>query len=126
VLFIGEGANGQLASLIRSVDGAVLIVTESDEGLARGSVINFVTTEERVRFEVALKPASVRSLTLGSGLLSVALNVRKDSRAGLPTFASRGVMPLAALQFERFARTVATSEGRSTRLQFQLAAPAGA
>jgi hypothetical protein len=38
-----------------------------------------VIADRRVRFEVALMPASARSLTIASGLLSVAINVRKDS-----------------------------------------------
>ena len=80
VLFIGEGANARLQRIIRSVEGSVLIVTEAEDGLAHGSVINFVIAERRVRFEVALQPAAARSLTIASGLLSVAINVRKDSR----------------------------------------------
>jgi hypothetical protein len=80
VLFLGEGVNARLQRIIRSVDGAVLIVTEAEDGLSHGSVINFVIAERRVRFEVALLPAAARSLTIASGLLSVAINVRKDSR----------------------------------------------
>jgi hypothetical protein len=81
VLFIGQGANARLAQLIRAASGPVLIVTEAEDGLSRGSIINFVVSERRVRFEIALAPAASRSLTLGAGLLSVALNVRKDSRS---------------------------------------------
>jgi len=79
VLFVGEGANAQLRQITRSVEGPVLVVTEAEDGLERGAVINFVVVERRVRFEVALGAASARNLALGSGLLSVALNVRKDS-----------------------------------------------
>jgi hypothetical protein len=57
----------------------VLVVTESEDGLSSGSVINFVIADRRVRFEVALGPANARSLSIASGLLSVAINVRKDS-----------------------------------------------
>lgn len=80
VLFLGESVNARLQRIIRSVEGPVLIVTEAEDGLAHGSVINFVISERRVRFEVALLPAAARSLTIASGLLSVAINVRKDSR----------------------------------------------
>lgn len=79
MLFIGEQANSRLQRIIRSVEGSVLVVTEAEDGLSQGSVINFVIAERRVRFEVALGPAAARSLTIGSGLLSVAINVRKDS-----------------------------------------------
>jgi hypothetical protein len=80
VLFIGDAANARLAQLVKAAAGPVLVVTEAQDALARGSVINFVVSERRVRFEIALAPAAARSLTLGAGLLSVALNVRKDSR----------------------------------------------
>jgi hypothetical protein len=79
VLFLGEHLNNRLARVIRAVEGPVLIVTEAEDGLAHGSVINFVIADRRVRFEVALSPAAARSLVIGSGLLSVAINVRKDS-----------------------------------------------
>jgi hypothetical protein len=95
VLFIGEGANARLPQLIRAATGPVLVVTEAEEALARGSIINFVVNERRVRFEIALAPAAARSLTLGAGLLSVALNVRKDSR--MPEFvhfAALGGLPV--------------------------------
>lgn len=79
VLFIGEQANNRLPRIVRSVEGPVLVVTESEDGLSQGSVINFVISDRRVRFEVGLGPAAARSLSISSGLLSVAVNVRKDS-----------------------------------------------
>jgi hypothetical protein len=92
VLFLGESVNARLQRVIRSVEGPVLIVTEAEDGLAQGSVINFVIADRRVRFEVALVPAAARSLGIASGLLSVAINVRKDTQlrhspVDLPAFA---------------------------------------
>jgi hypothetical protein len=94
VLFIGEQANNRLQRIIRAVDGPVLVVTEADEGLSHGSIINFVIADRRVRFEVALGPAAARSLTIGSGLLSVAINVRKDS------LLNEGRFPYALARFK--------------------------
>lgn len=97
VLFIGEQANSRLQRITRAVEGPVLIVTESEDGLSQGAVINFVIAERRVRFEVALLPASARSLAIASGLLSVAINVRKDSRAPLaPQGGALSRLPVAA------------------------------
>jgi hypothetical protein len=79
MLFVGGTLTPRHERWIRSLDGAVLVVTESDEALSRGSIINFVVTERRVRFEVSIDAANARSLSLASGLLSVALNVRKGS-----------------------------------------------
>ena len=84
VLFIGAAASARIGALARATQGPVLIVSEGENALAQGSIINFVVNERRVRFEVALAPAATRSLSLGAGLLSVALNVRKDSGLALP------------------------------------------
>ena len=54
---------------------AVLIVTEAEGALAQGSVINFVVSGGRVRFEVSLDAAEKRRLKLSSRLLSVAQSV---------------------------------------------------
>jgi hypothetical protein len=87
VVYIAEAANAQLRPLVRSVEGPVLVVTDSEDGLAAGGVINFVLVEGRIRFEVSLANAGARALSLGSGLLSVALNVRKGSMLPLPSIA---------------------------------------
>jgi hypothetical protein len=54
----------------------VLIVTEAPDGLERGGMINFVTTD-RVQFEVAISNASKAGIHLNARLLSVAIRVRK-------------------------------------------------
>jgi hypothetical protein len=58
----------------------VLTVTESDNGLQQGSVINFRLVEDRVRFEVSLPAAEKCGLKLSSRLLSVAYHVLKGSQ----------------------------------------------
>jgi hypothetical protein len=78
-LFIGQAANARVAQISRTVPGAVLIVTEAENGLAQGGIINFLIADGKVRFEVGLRGAEKRALRLSARLLSVALNVRKDS-----------------------------------------------
>jgi hypothetical protein len=53
----------------------VLTVTESDEGLALGSIINFVVADNKVRFDVAPPPSARAALKVDSRLLSVARRV---------------------------------------------------
>lgn len=53
----------------------VLVVTESEGALGRGSMINFVIVERRVRFEIALDAAEMSGLRLSSRLLAVAQKV---------------------------------------------------
>jgi hypothetical protein len=97
-LFIGQSANARLAQIAKAVPGAVLIVTEAENGLTQGGVINFLIAEGRVRFEVGLRGAERRTLRLSARLLSVALNVRKDSMR--PPFADVVARLLPRLSFE--------------------------
>ena len=75
VVFIGKGESSQLATLVRSVPSNVLIVTESDDALQQGSIINFIIVEGQVRFQVSLDAARRRNIQLSSRLLSVAQTV---------------------------------------------------
>jgi hypothetical protein len=58
----------------------VLTVTEVENGLLQGSVINFRVVEDRVRFEVSLPAAEKNNVRLSSRLLSVAYQVQKGSQ----------------------------------------------
>ncbi|MEP6874235.1 MAG: YfiR family protein [Burkholderiales bacterium] len=76
VLFVGQAAGAAFPSLISaSKGGALLAVTESEEALAQGSMINFVVVDNKVRFDVAPGPAELRNLKISSRLLTVARRV---------------------------------------------------
>ena len=77
ILFIGRAESARLAQWVQSAQPlSVLTVSESDGALAHGSVINFVLSDRRVRFEVALDAAEKSRLKLSSRLLAVAQQVR--------------------------------------------------
>ena len=76
VLVVGRRASGALAQ-VEPLPG-LLVVSEVESGLERGAVINFVRSDARVRFEVALDAAARRALKISSRLLAVAQNVRRD------------------------------------------------
>ncbi len=80
MLFIGADAPRSMSLLRAAQQQGVLTVTESDNGLQQGSVINFRLVEERVRFEVSLPAAEKSGLKLSSRLLSVAYHVLKGSQ----------------------------------------------
>jgi len=80
MLFVGADAQRGTALLRAAQQQGVLTVTESDNGLQQGSVINFRLVEERVRFEVSLPAAEKNGLKLSSRLLSVAYHVLKGSQ----------------------------------------------
>lgn len=75
MVFVGKEESAQLAAIVRTAPRNALIVTESEDGLRQGSVINFVVVDGHVRFEVSLEAAQRRNIRLSSRLLSVAHNV---------------------------------------------------
>lgn len=80
LLFIGAGESDHAAGLLRAAQQAgVLSVTETENGLQAGSVINFRLIDQRIRFEVSLEAAEKSRLKLSSRLLSVAYAVLKGN-----------------------------------------------
>ncbi len=76
VLFIGASERAQLGRILADAEGLPLLtVTESEEGLERGSMINFVAAQAKVRFDIALAPAERSGLRISARLLSVARRV---------------------------------------------------
>jgi hypothetical protein len=80
VLFIGRSDGGRLAEILAAARGRPLLtVTESEEGLELGSMINFIVIEDKVRFDVAPPPAESGSLKISARLLGVARKVVSKS-----------------------------------------------
>lgn len=76
VLFIGHSESTRLKEIAQVAQSrAILTVTESDGALSNGSVINFVVSGMRVRFEISLAAAEKSGLRLSSRLLAVATQV---------------------------------------------------
>jgi hypothetical protein len=80
LLFVGGADAVRVRSVLRSAPAApILLVTEAEDGLRQGSVINFRIVEERVRFDVSLAAADKNSIKLSSRLLTVANQVYKGA-----------------------------------------------
>jgi hypothetical protein len=76
VLFIGRANGVRTADILAAARGQpMLTVTESDDALGLGSMINFVTVDGKVRFEVAPKAAGQGRLTISARLLAAAYKV---------------------------------------------------
>src|SRR5712692_8428740 len=76
MLFVGRSETGRLGEVLAAARGhAVLTVTESEDAIASGSMINFVAVDDKVRFDVALPPAERGQLKISSRLLAVARKV---------------------------------------------------
>lgn len=78
LLFVA-GDSTRAARTLRAATGAMLLVSECDEGLQYGSVINFKVVDERVRFDVSLDAAEKNNVRLSSRLLNVANHVQKGN-----------------------------------------------
>ncbi len=76
MLFIGREESAKLKRLQDSLPSRpVLTVTDAAGALAAGSVINFVTVDDRVRFEVSLAQAELSGLKISARLLGVAQKI---------------------------------------------------
>lgn len=81
VLFLGkQRGDARVREALAQVKGPVLVVTDLENGLRAGSVINFSADEGRVRFSISLAAAEARSLKLSARLLAVAQAVEGTAR----------------------------------------------
>ena len=80
LLFVGGGDAWRVRNVLRSLQPApMLLVTEAEDALRHGSVINFRIVEERVRFDVSLEAADKNGIKLSSRLLTVANQVHRGT-----------------------------------------------
>ena len=76
MMFIPDSEKARLREWIRQAPRQALVVTESEDALTQGSVINLLLVEGRVRFEISLEAAEKRGLRMSSRLLAIAQGVR--------------------------------------------------
>jgi hypothetical protein len=67
----------QFARLMRAKPA--LMLTDTPNALAQGSMINFMLVQQRVKFEISLDEVERHGLKLSSRLLAVAHSVRKGT-----------------------------------------------
>lgn len=80
VIFIGGSDSSRLTEILAATKGQpILTVTESEQALALGSVINFVVIDDKVRFDVAPPPTDPGNLKVSARLLAVARKVIPNS-----------------------------------------------
>jgi hypothetical protein len=76
ILYVAEGRAQLLRELRPQGRSALLLVTAEEGGLGDGSVINFLTVDSNVRFEVSLAAAERWGLKISADLLGVAVRVQ--------------------------------------------------
>jgi len=76
ILFVARTNSGALAEMLAALKGRpVLTITESDEAIAAGSMVNFVVVDDRVRFDIGLQAAEQSSLKISGRLLALARKI---------------------------------------------------
>jgi len=81
IVYVAAGHADLLRNLMLPKTGlSVLLVTDEEGGLSSGSILNFLTVDRNVRFEVSLTAAQRWRLKISSELLGVAIRVQ--GRAG--------------------------------------------
>lgn len=77
VLYLGALEKTALQEMLAASRGlALLTVSDSDEVYAMGSMINFVMADDKVRFDVALKPVAQAHIRISARLLLAAYRVQ--------------------------------------------------
>jgi hypothetical protein len=76
ILYIGTGGGAEWSrEWLASARGLPVLTVTDSERHPRGSVINFIVVEDRVRFDISREAAERNGLQLRSALLSVARQV---------------------------------------------------
>lgn len=80
VLFLGQQNKALVSELLAACHGnAILTVTDAADTYALGSMVNFLMSEDKLRFEVALKPVGISRLKISARMLSAAFKVSPAS-----------------------------------------------
>lgn len=80
ILFVREAAAASINTGTERELAPMLVVMESVGAFDRGSVINFVVDDGKVRFDVSLEAADKRGLKISSQLLTVARRIVERPR----------------------------------------------
>ena len=81
IVYVAAGHAQVLRTLNPVTDGhSMLLVSDEEGGLGDGSVVNFLTIDRNVRFEVSLTAADRWGLKISSELLGVAVRVQGTGR----------------------------------------------
>jgi hypothetical protein len=75
MLFVGHGESRATEAIRAAQRAGIVTVSDADRGLELGSVINLVSAEDRIAFEVSLDAAERTGVTISSRMLSVARRV---------------------------------------------------
>ena len=77
ILFIGEEESSSLKKIAILTAGAAILIISESEGLAlKGSCINFITVDERLKLEINKSNVEQRNLHIASELLELGIIIK--------------------------------------------------
>lgn len=77
MIYVGPSVTAGLPQLVKAAQQhRTLVVSDTEKGLEKGAMINFVELDRRIKFEISVPAAEQAGLKLSSRLLSVALRVK--------------------------------------------------
>ena len=77
IVFIPDGQKGKLGDVVtQTASTSALIISESSGLAAKGSVINFILVDEKLRFELNESKATAKSLKLAPNLVKLGIPVK--------------------------------------------------
>lgn len=79
ILYAGGSEDQSEADILNAVRGSP-VLTVSDNGDANAAVINFVVTDNHVRFDINDEAAAQNGIAISSQLLKLALNVKRRTK----------------------------------------------
>ena len=79
ILFIGADARSRAGELIEAVEGRPVLTVSDDPAVhARGTMVNFVVVDQRVRFDIAVAPVRRSSLHMSALMMTAAREVARS------------------------------------------------
>jgi YfiR/HmsC-like len=77
ILFISDSEKSRLPKIISRLNGAsILTVSETEDFIGQGGMIDLRIVDQKVRFEINNSAAKTAGLTISSKLLSLAISVK--------------------------------------------------
>jgi hypothetical protein len=77
ILFIAEEESGSLKRIANLTAGAAILIVSESDGLARkGSCINFITVDERLKLEINKSNVEQRNMLIASELLELGIIIK--------------------------------------------------
>jgi hypothetical protein len=84
ILFVGSRAFARTRPLrAAAIERPILVVTDDQNGLDGGGVINFIEVNRNLRFEISLNAADRSRLKINASLLSVAARVERRPQGAI-------------------------------------------